>query len=117
MPLEVYYVDDEHDLLELFSDIFMSEEVRVTTFHDPNDAERVIGERPPDLLFLDHRLPGTTGDQIAQRLDPAIPKVLITGDVLVKVESKFVAIFPKPFSIEKLKALIDSHLEAKRARR
>jgi DNA-binding response OmpR family regulator len=114
MFLEVYYLDDEVDLLELFTDIFASPEVRITTFSDPQKAEHAIQERAPDLLFLDQRLPGTTGDQIALRLDPAIPKVLITGDVIVKVEARFEAIFPKPFAIDQVRAIIEAHLARKR---
>jgi DNA-binding response OmpR family regulator len=105
----VYYLDDEPDLLEMFADTFGSAEVEVTTFTDPKKAVEAIQSRPPDLLFLDYRLPNTTGDKVALLLDPKIPKALITGDLTVNVEAKFEVKFEKPIPIEKVEKFIQFH--------
>ena len=34
MPLKIYYLDDEPDLLEIFTDTFSSDSIKVTTFSD-----------------------------------------------------------------------------------
>jgi len=115
MPLKVYYLDDELDILEIFSDEFANEDVSVTTFSDPKAAIDAIKANPPDLLFLDYRLPNTTGDQIALLLDPNIPKVLISGDPTIKLEAKFEARFGKPFSVKEMKTFIDSHIASVKA--
>jgi len=111
MPLKIYYVDDEPDLLELFCDIFSSPKVEITTFSNPDEALRTIKQNPPDLLILDHRLPQITGEQLALQVDPSIPKALITGEVNLQPSVRFEAVFEKPFSIDAVRAFIDSHIQ------
>ena len=108
MAISVYYLDDEPELLELFSDLISSDEIIVRTFSDPKLALEAILARPPDLLFLDYRLPNTTGDKIALQLDPKIPKILITGDLEITLEANFTAILHKPFSSKDVKTLIET---------
>jgi len=107
MKLKIFYLDDETDLLEMFSDTFSSPDREITTFYDPKTAIGAIRQTPPDILFIDYRLPNYTGDQIAQMLDPKIPKVLITGDMQVKCDYKFLAIFEKPYSAGKVEEILD----------
>jgi DNA-binding response OmpR family regulator len=114
MPIRLIYVDDETDLLELFSDMFSSPEVAIETYSDPERALEAIRRNPPDLLVLDYRLPRTTGDQIAKQVDASIPKVLVTGDVTVQLQSQFDAIFEKPFPIARIREFIQSHVARKR---
>lgn len=111
MPLKVYYLDDEPALLEIFTDTFASDSIEVTTFTDPVLAIKTIASHPPDLLFLDLRLPNTTGFAIAKQLDPKIPKALVTGDMSVQPESVFKAIFEKPMNTEKIEAFIHEHIK------
>lgn len=115
MQLKIYYLDDEKDLQEMFSDIFSSTECSVTTFSDPVAFVNFVESNPPDLVFLDYRLPNCTGDEIAMKINPAIPKVLITGDLEVKPQASFVAKFGKPFETEELEALIQSFYKLKKA--
>ena len=107
MPLRIFYLDDETSLLEMFSDTFSSSERVITTFSDPKTAIEAIRQTPPDILFIDYRMPNYTGDQIAQMLDPKIPKVLITGDMQVKCIYNFVAIFEKPYKTSQIEELIE----------
>jgi CheY-like chemotaxis protein len=107
MSLKVYYLDDEPALLEIFSDTFSSEEIQITTFSDPKEAIAAIKSSPPDLLFLDFRLPNTTGVAIAQQLDPNIPKALISGDLSLKPEVPFDAVFEKPIKISEVLSFIE----------
>lgn len=106
MPLKVYYLDDEIELLEIFKDMFESEDIEITLFSNPQTAIEAINSSPPDLLVLDYRLPNITGDQIAQTLDPKIPKVLITGDLSVQCVSHFHAIFEKPLVTSEIEAFL-----------
>jgi DNA-binding NtrC family response regulator len=97
MSLKLVYLDDEPDLCDIFMDMFSADDVEVRTFVDPVQAVQSITSEPPDLIFLDYRLPNTTGDKIAVSLDNAIPKVLITGDITVKTEYSFVRVLEKPY--------------------
>jgi DNA-binding response OmpR family regulator len=114
MPLKIYYLDDELELLEIFSDLFSSDDVVVTTFSDPKTAIEAIKASPPDLLFLDYRLPNTTGDQVALQIDPKIPKAIVTGDLSVTLEAKFDAKYAKPFSIKEVKAFINLYVDRRK---
>lgn len=106
MSLKIYYLDDEPDLLEMFVDLFSAPDRDIITFSDPKTAIETIQKSPPDILFIDFRLPNITGDQIALMLDPKIPKVLITGDMQVKCVYRFDAIFDKPYREAQVEEMI-----------
>ncbi len=113
MRLKVYYLDDEADLCENFSDFFTSEQVQVTTFVDPKVAIDAIRNNPPDLLFVDYRLPGTTGDELAKTVDPKIPKFLITGENFVKTECNFEKVLNKPYKVSDILQIISNYVATK----
>lgn len=117
MPFKIYYVDDEPELLEIFTDCFTSPKLSISTFTDPKHAIRAIHQSPPDLLILDYRMPDMTGDQLAQSVDQSIPKVMITGDLEVVPKAEFLKIFRKPYSLVELKELIDGYLTFHRSKR
>lgn len=96
MALKVFYVDDEIELCELFSEHISSSDVVVSTFSDPNDLIKACAESAPDIVFIDYRMPHTNGDQMAQSLDAKIPKYLITGEISAKTGYKFEKTFLKP---------------------
>jgi len=97
MPLNVYYLDDEAELCEIFADSFASNEVQVTTFTEASRLVDFVTGQPPDLLFLDYRLLGTTGDAVAQKLNPTYPVILVTGDLSVNSNFKFNRVISKPW--------------------
>ena len=113
MSLKIYYLDDEFDLLEMFHDTFSSLEVEVSTFSSVTDFLDAVKANSPDIVFLDYRLPGCTGDDVAKKLDPQLPKVLISGDLELITESNFLSVLGKPFKKEKVKEIINS-LELKK---
>ncbi len=115
MQLNVYYLDDELDLCEIFTDFFESNEVKVTTFTCPKEAIKAIAANPPDLFFVDYRLPGTTGDLVAQALDPKIPKFLITGEISIVTTYSFVKVFGKPYKHDEVIKIMEPYLLRKTA--
>lgn len=96
MAVRIYYLDDEPDLLEIFSDTFSSNEIVIETFTDPEAAIARASSHPPDLMFVDFRLPNTTGLDVARKLSPSFPKVLVTGDISVVQDKVFAAYLEKP---------------------
>ncbi len=111
-PLKVYYLDDEPDLLELFTDTFSSARIAVKTFHDPRAFVQAVEAERPDVVFLDFRLPQTNGDLVAQAIDSKIRKVLVTGDVSVRSVTQFEQVFEKPYSIRVIADYLQSLLDA-----
>lgn len=110
MPFNIYYLDDEEDLCQIFIDYFASKDVVVTTFIDPKIAIDAINKNPPHLFFIDYRMPGTTGDEVAKVLDPNIPKFLITGDISINTQYKFEKVFTKPYEESAISELISSYI-------
>ncbi len=113
MLLKIFYLDDEKDLLEIFSDQFSGPEVIINTFHEPESMIQAIKISPPDLLVLDYRLGKTTGDRVAQLVDPSIPKLLITGELSIQTNVDFLKIIKKPLSIEEVNEIIFSIKKSK----
>lgn len=97
MPVDLIYIDDEAELTSLFKDLFQSDGIKVRVFTDVKAALESARMAPPDVVFIDFRLPNTTGDKVAEQMDPKIPKVLITGDLEAKTDFKFSAVFQKPY--------------------
>lgn len=113
MALNVVYVDDEVELGTIFAEIFASQDVFINTFSTPESALEHIKRNSADLVFLDFRLNGTTGDQVALKMDPAIPKVLVTGDLNVHTIYPFKHVFNKPFDIGDVQKFINQFTKVK----
>ena len=109
MPVSVYYLDDEELLCEIFSEHISSDQVDVTTFSDSNDAIEACRKKPPDILFIDYRLPGTTGDVVASGIDDRIPKVLVTGDITYASGYQFKKVISKPCNYQEVLNIIDMY--------
>jgi DNA-binding NtrC family response regulator len=111
--LKIFYIDDEPDLCAIFSDVFSTHDVQIITFSDWKVAIEEHKKNPPDLIFIDFRLPSTTGDNVARNMGGTIPKYLITGDSVIKSDFQFQKIFEKPFDIDAIRAVIDQALAQK----
>ena len=108
MPFKIAYIDDEAELCDLFKQAFESEQIIIKTYTQAEEAINEIQKSPPDLIFLDYRLPNTTGDAVALRLGFAIPIVLVTGDLTVLPKASFMKIFKKPFKYQEMQDFIAS---------
>ena len=111
MALRVFYIDDEPDLCESFSDIFSTDKIEIFTFTDPKLAIAAAEKNPPHLIFIDYRLPAITGDKVAQAMDPSIPKFLVTGDISVVSNYEFVKIYAKPYEYKCIRELLDEYVQ------
>jgi two-component system response regulator (stage 0 sporulation protein F) len=112
MSLKILYVDDEVDLLEIFTDMFSSSHLTIATCNKVSDVKEKINTEKPDLLLLDYRMPEMNGDKLAlelsQSMSVKIPIVLVTGDIEVKTDYKFERIFKKPYDIQLMQNYFDS---------
>jgi DNA-binding NtrC family response regulator len=115
MPLKIYFVDDELDLLSLYKELFEQNGIEVVTFDSPKLALHQIANSPPDVLFLDYRMIGMTCDDLALQVDPKIPKILLTGDLNAEVKNKYFRIIKKPFEDQEIWDAINSIKNLKKA--
>lgn len=102
MQVKIFFLDDEPDLCEIFVDQFSSQVIQVSAFTDPKVAIAEAFKCPPDLFFIDYRLPNTTGDLVAKNLPPHIPKYLVTGDTFASAPKGFEAVLAKPIDMAKI---------------
>jgi DNA-binding NtrC family response regulator len=114
MNLNVVYIDDEAELLQIFEDCYGSEEINIKTFSNPSEGIEEILRSPPDLIILDFRLPNTTGDEIALKLGPSIPKVLISGELFPELKAPFLEVLTKPIKFDVVDSFLQSRLQYKR---
>jgi len=116
MRLRVFYLDDEVDLCQMFHENFSTPENVISLYSDPAQALAAVRASPPDLLFLDYRLPGTTGEDIAVKIGPSVPMVLLTGDLELTKSNIFLRKFSKqPFPFEEIEALLSEMAKRKAA--
>ncbi len=104
--IKVYFVDDETELCELFDDLFANSEVLICTFSNPTDALEKILTSPPDLLFMDYRMPEMNGFELAQKCPTHLKKYLISGENNLTNDILFEAILCKPLNIQLIRKII-----------
>jgi len=106
MQIKIYYLDDEPALCRLFQHFLNSDEIKVKTFIDANQAISEANKHPPDIFFIDYRLNGTTGDEVAASVPKDIYKVLVTGDLSLKPKFNFDQKITKPYSLQDIEVML-----------
>jgi FixJ family two-component response regulator len=109
MSITIYYLDDEEDLCSIFHDFFSSDTVHIRCFTDCKLAIEAATLRAPDLFFIDYRLPGMNGDEVAHQLADNIAKILVTGDIRINCSANFIQIISKPYDFNLIQQIIDSY--------
>jgi two-component system OmpR family response regulator len=107
----IMIVDDETDILDMIGDLMQSEgkDVEVAKAQSGVEALLMIGERKPDLLILDLKMPGMDGYEVCRKLKSSpgtrnIRIVAISGDHSKAVEERIMEtgadlFFTKPLDI------------------
>lgn len=123
----VLVVEDDPQLLELYA--LMIEgwglDLEVTTAGDGFEALLRIGDRCPDLLLTDLRMPGMDGFRMIRALrehrpDSATPRIVVVtalDDAEVAANGGLpadVTLFGKPVDFNQLEALLRAHFRAAR---
>ncbi len=71
----VVVIDDEPELCENIRRLLRLPDVTVEPFTDPRAGLVRVLERPPDVLLLDIRMPGMSGEELFAKLHEAHPEV------------------------------------------
>ncbi|HOZ49336.1 MAG TPA: response regulator [Candidatus Hydrogenedentes bacterium] len=111
----ILLVDDEPDLCEMLSLQFTRRGYRVLTAHDGQRAMEILGAEVVDIIVTDIRMPRFDGMQLLDSLkgqDPCTPLVILISayadlSVAAALSRGAEALFPKPFRLAELVAVID----------
>lgn len=117
--MNIAYVDDDKDSLQVFARRFQREGVSCDGFESAEQAAERLATGPYDVFVVDVRLPGISGVELLSRLRERgvhTPCVLITafshlGYMKQAVNSGANYLLEKPFKYEDLKRVIAKVLE------
>ncbi len=120
----IFVIDDEPAIGENIQRLLRSPELTVTAFQDSAKGLNAALNNPPDLVLLDMRMPGMSGEEVFARLHearPTLPIIFLTafGSVEGAVAAMRTGAFDyiqKPFKREELllavnRALSHANLE------
>ena len=115
-------VDDEEFIRDLYKDVFESRGMTVSAAPSGEEALKILHtvKNMPDVIIMDHRMPGKDGIQTTQeivKLDPSIPIIFSSADVTVRdraLEAGAVSFWAKPFPVGMLVDAMIDIVEAKR---
>jgi CheY-like chemotaxis protein len=121
-PPRVFVVDDEDFIRELYKDVFEAKGMTVSAAPNGEEALKILRtvKNRPDVIIMDHRMPGKDGIETTQeivRLDPTIPIIFSSADVSVReraLEAGAVSFWAKPFPVG---MLVDAMVDIVEARR
>lgn len=102
---KVLFLDDEVDLVEMLGDC-CADIADVRIFSKPEEAIASALSDPPDIAFLDYRLPATTGIEVGGRFPQSVTLYLLTGELDVRVPPNFKQVLVKPVRMAKLIEII-----------
>ncbi len=115
--MKILVVDDEREVTSLFQDYLeLTGGHKVTIAYSGNEALEKVKLQKPDLIIMDHLMPGLTGvgvvDQLKQHAETAnIPVVIFSITEPPSKEDKatmgVVEFLSKPIDFNKLKQIID----------
>jgi len=109
----ILVIDDEEVVLDSCTQVLAGPECRVLTANNGAEGLRMIEQSPPDLVFLDLKMPGLSGLEVLARIrarHPLLVVIVITGYATVSsaVEAMKQGAFdflPKPFTPEELRLI------------
>ncbi|MBN2506544.1 MAG: response regulator [Verrucomicrobia bacterium] len=112
-------IDDEEVVLDSCTQVLGGGDCRVLTAGNGAEGLQRIDESPPDLVFVDLKMPGLSGLEVLERIrarDPLMVVIVITGYATVSsaVEAMKKGAFdflPKPFTPEELRLIARRGLE------
>ncbi|MFK7827235.1 MAG: chemotaxis protein CheB [Oligoflexales bacterium] len=79
----VVFIDDEEEILNIFSEIIKARGFEIKTFSDPLEALEFLKNNPAHCVFLDHSMPRMTGEKLYWELGKysrGEPLILMSGD-------------------------------------
>ena len=115
-------VDDEDFIRDLYRDVFESAGLTVFVAGSGEEAINVIKtmKSPPDVIIMDHRMPGKNGIETTKeilRINPGVPIIFSSADGSVRqeaLEAGACSFWTKPFPCS---LLVNAMLDIVKAKR
>lgn len=98
----LYFLDDEPDLCDAFSIFFEADSRNVEVFNDHRKAIKKANISPPDVMFIDFRLDGINGEEVAKAIPASVIKVMLTGELDMQPSELFFDVIHKPYKLAEL---------------
>ena len=108
-------IDDEADLVDLFSEALELNSFKVCAFTNPLEALNSIEKNPEDygLVISDFKMPIMDGNELCTKLiniNPNLKVILMSAYSDVKYDKEKFLFVNKPISITQLIKLVKEHL-------
>jgi DNA-binding NtrC family response regulator len=125
MRFKILVVDDEPILRDSLEVALKTSGYEVLTARTGEEGLERFKKENPDLILLDHWLPGINGDEVLRRIkdeDPEIPIIIMTaqGSIEMAVNLMKMGAFDflvKPFELDQMEDLIKKGLERVRLKK
>jgi len=125
MQFKILVVDDEPILRDSLEIALKTSNYEVITARTGEEGLEQFKNENPDLVLLDHWLPGINGDEVLRKIkgeDPDIPVIIMTaqGSIELAVNSMKMGAFDfivKPFELDEVEALIKKGLDRVRLKK
>jgi two-component system NtrC family response regulator len=122
---KILIIDDEPTLRESLQIALSSSGYEIKAARTGEEGLELFAQENPDLVLLDHWLPGINGDQVLGKIkeeNPEIPVIIMTaqGTVELAVQSMKLGAFDflvKPFGLDQIETLVQKGLERTRLKR
>jgi CheY-like chemotaxis protein len=103
--VNILVVDDDTDLRETIAELLEADAHRVVQASDGQRALELLGSDPNqfDLVFLDLRMPGVDGWQVAARIGQSVPIIVTTAEATLAMPPNAVGQLKKPFTMADLR--------------
>lgn len=117
-PKKILVVDDDQDFRESIQMVLIEEGHETLAAADGVEAVRMYEETEPDLVLLDHRMPGIDGRETLTRIIKADPdaRVIITSAYAIDEGARRAAedkslrlLLGKPIALGDLRDAIERH--------
>src|SRR5512136_2468802 len=125
MWFRILVIDDEPILRDSLEVALKTSGYDVLTARTGEEGLERFQKENPDLVLLDHWLPGINGDEVLRRIkeeNPEVPVIIMTaqGSIELAVQSMKMGALDflvKPFELEQVESLVERGLERARLRR
>jgi len=121
--IKVLVVDDEERFRSTLAKLLAAQGMSVTTAGGGAEALEILRRDPHDIVLLDVKMPGMTGQQTLpeiKRIDPDIEVVVLTGHASVDIAAEMMAhggsdYILKPYAMDELLDIIHIAYDRRRA--
>jgi DNA-binding NtrC family response regulator len=106
----ILVVDDDAGIRENIADLLSTEDYRVFSAADANEAMHVLETEPIDLLVTDFQMPGRNGVELieaARKANHSVPAILMTAylyvyEQIAEDRRRGITLLRKPFDADEI---------------